>query len=442
MEGYSWLTSASFLSAPQSIVFSLLLLFAYWKIATTQLSIGQQLLGLIDASFRPVLEHMTSVASGIATIRAFNRTDVYVGKMNDLLDTSSKLGLHLILGQRWLAVRLGSLSAVFVTIMAAALVYQGESAARTGLVISLALQLKSALGGSVSAFSLRNLVSRSLGRIVSLANTRTESQQGEEPPTSWPADGGIEVRGVTVSYDSSIQPALNNVSFAVQPYTRVGIVGRTGAGKTSLTNALLRFIDVTEGKIMVDGLDISTVKLERVRKAFSLIPQDPFLFSGTLRSNIDPDGTKTDGELLTALVRVHLVAAPEDKKSKFSDLDMAIDSGGKNLSYGERQLICMARALLIKCPILILDEATSAVDGAMDAAIQKVIREQFSGATILVVAHRLLTVADFDSILVMSDGQVAEFGPPAELMAKKGVFWSMVQQSGDSERIVHAIKKE
>ncbi|KAJ6780358.1 hypothetical protein PWT90_06553 [Aphanocladium album] len=429
---------ASAFSAPQSIFFSIAIIFAYANVATQQLSISRQLMRLIDQSLRPILEHVTSVAAGLATIRAFNRTGYYLEKMHDLEDRGRKLGLHLILGQQWLSVRLGSLGAVFVTVMAGALVYQGEDAAKTGLVISLALQLQGALRGATGSFSVQDLLTRTIGRIVSLASIERESQDGDEPHEAWPENSSIEVRNLVVSYDSSLRPALNDISFSVKAHQRLGIVGRTGAGKTSLTNALLRFINPTKGSIFIDGLDIATVKIQRLREVLTLIPQDPFLFSETLRSNVDPNGTKSDEAIIAALRKVHLTscnATEDDPSSKFSNLDLDIDAGGKNLSYGQRQLICLARALLVQCPILVLDEGTSAIDDGADAAIQRVIRQDFRDSTILVVAHRLLTVADFDNILVMSDGEVAEFGSPTELMARKGIFWDMVQKSGDVDQI-------
>ncbi|KAM0743899.1 hypothetical protein ACQRIT_001213 [Beauveria bassiana] len=198
--------------------------------------------------------------------------------------------------------------------------------------------------------------------------------------------------------------------------------------------------------IIIDGVDVSTVKLNRLRKAITLIPQDPFLFSGTLRSNVDPSSTKSNDLVLEVLRRVHLIPTAATKyvgnhTSEFSHLDMEIQPGGVDLSYGQRQLLCLARALLVRCPILILDEATSGVDDATDAAVQRVLREEFSHATILVVAHRLL-MADFDSVLVMRGGKVAEMGPPRALMARRGLFWDMVQQSGDCERVMQAMRKD
>lgn len=439
--------SSSIVSAPQTIFFSAPILVAYSRVVMHQLAISRHLLRLIDESLRPILEHSTSVASGLATIRAFNRTEFYVERMHELVDRSAKLGLHLILGQRWLAVRLGSLGAIFVTAVAATLVYQGEDAAKAGFVITLALQLKAALAGTTTMFNLHDMLARTIGRIVSLANVETESRDGNEPARSWPAEARIEVCDLAVRYDASAQPALRKVNFSAESRQRLGIVGRTGSGKTTLTNAILRFIAAAQGQIIIDGVDVSTVKLNRLRKAITLIPQDPFLFSGTLRSNVDPSGTKSDDLVLEVLRRVHLIptAATKDvgnHTSEFAHLDMEIQPGGVNLSYGQRQLLCLARALLVRCPILILDEATSGVDDATDAAVQRVLREEFSHATILVVAHRLLTVADFDSILVMRDGKVAEMGPPRALMARRGLFWDMVQQSGDCERVMQAMRKD
>ncbi|KAM3474997.1 hypothetical protein MY5147_003980 [Beauveria neobassiana] len=442
-----FILSSSIVSAPQTIFFSAPILVAYSRVVMHQLAISRHLLRLIDESIRPILEHATSVASGLATIRAFKRTEFYVERMHELVDRSAKLGLHLILGQRWLAVRLGSLGAIFVTAVAATLVYQGEDAAKTGFVITLALQLKAALGGTTTMFNIHDMLARTIGRIVSLANVETESRDGIEPVRSWPAEARIEVCDLAVRYDASAQPALRKVKFSVKSRQRLGIVGRTGSGKTTLTNAILRFIAVAQGQIIIDGVDVSTVKLDRLRKAITLIPQDPFLFSGTLRSNVDPSSTKSDDLVLEVLRRVHLIptAATKDvgnHTSEFSHLDMEIQPGGVNLSYGQRQLLCLARALLVRCPILILDEATSGVDDATDAAVQRVLREEFSHATILVVAHRLLTVADFDSILVMRDGKVAEMGPPRALMARRGLFWDIVRQSGDCERVMQAMRKD
>ncbi|KAM3435220.1 hypothetical protein NHJ13734_005659 [Beauveria thailandica] len=312
-----------------------------------QLAISRHLLRLIDESLWPILEHATSVASGLATIRAFNRTHLYVERMHGLVDPSAKLGLHLILGQRWLAVRLGSLGAIFVTTVAATLVYQGEDAAKTDFIITLALQLKAALGGTTTMFNLHDMLARTIGR-------------------HGPAEAKIEVCDLAVRYDASAQPALREVNFSIESRQRLGIVGRTGSGKTTtLTNAILRFIAVAQGQIIIDGIDVSILELKKMRKAITLIPQDPFPFSGTLRFNVDPSGTNSDSLVLEVLRRVRLIptAATND-------------------------------------------------------------------------------VGNYTPILVMRDGKVAEIGPPRALMAKRGLFWDLVQQSGDCERVMQAMRKD
>ncbi|RFU80780.1 abc bile acid transporter [Trichoderma arundinaceum] len=296
---------------------------------------------------------------------------------------------------------------------------------------------------TIRAFAkTKSYVERSFRDLNCLAETPRETEEGEDAPEGWPKEGAVQVQGLGIRYGSDLRSALNGISFSINPRQRLGIVGRTGAGKTSLTSALLRFIDASEGRILIDGIDISTLKLGALRAAVAIIPQDPFLFLGTLRSNLDLREDKTDAELLSVLRRVQLISDVHGGKdgNKFSDLAMEIHPGGENLSHGQRQLICLARALLSRCRILILDEATSAVDGATDAMIQQVIREEFAYATILVVAHRLLTVADSDAILVLQNGEMAEFGSPAELMAKEGVFWDMVRHSGDAEKIARMIQ--
>lgn len=234
-------------------------------------------------------------------------------------------------------------------------------------------------------------------------------------------------------------------------------MGRTGAGKSSLTLALFRFLEAQSGTIHIDGLDISQIKLHDLRSRLAIIPQDPVLFSGTVRSNLDPFDKHTDAELRDSLERVHLIGAtgnattttssnpsPESPTNTnanvFKDLTSPISEGGLNLSQGQRQLLCLARAIVARPRVMVLDEATSAVDMATDALIQRSIREEFTDATLIVIAHRLSTIADFDRILVLSDGQVAEFGTPRELWEhgegeERGIFRGMCEESGEREKL-------
>lgn len=263
-----------------------------------------------------------------------------------------------------------------------------------------------------------------------------------------------------VSYAPDLPPVLKGLTFSVKRNERVGVVGRTGAGKSSLTLALFRFLEARSGTIHIDGLDISKIKLHDLRSRLAIIPQDPVLFSGTVRSNLDPFDRHTDAELRDSLERVHLIrgtggtvtptppppASPSagsdpaaaGNANVFDDLTSPISEGGLNLSQGQRQLLCLARAIVSRPRVMVLDEATSAVDMSTDALIQRSIREEFTDATLLVIAHRLSTIADFDRILVLSDGKVAEYGTPRELWDRddgKGVFRGMCEESGERDKL-------
>lgn len=363
---------------------------------------------------------------------------MYRNRMEELLDTDLRLSRQVVLGQRWFHLRMGVLGAVFVVVTAAALVYNSIDAATAGLTIGLALQMKSTLSGIAGKIVTLQRAGAALGRILDLAAIPTESEKGAVPKGSWPSYGAISVSNLSARYNADLPVAIDDVSFTVKPGQRIGIIGRTGSGKTTLMNALLRFIDISSGEITVDGVDISKVRLEDLRKGITIIPQDPFMFSGTLRENLDITGTKSDEELLSILQRIHFSAEKDSKlgsKALSHALDSTITSGGKNISHGQTQLICLARALLAEPRILILDEATNLVDDSTDMAVQQIIREEFRNSTILVVAHKLSSVADFDSILVLDSGRVAEYGSPGQLLGQGNMFYEMVEQSGQAERI-------
>ncbi|KAH8901346.1 putative ABC bile acid transporter [Thozetella sp. PMI_491] len=435
---------SSVVSAPYTVLSSIMLLKTYWDIASRHRALSQKLRRLIPVAHHPLLEQANSIAAGLATVRAFGRRQFYMERLYDLIDTKTKVDWHLALSQRWMDVRLGVLGATFVIITAVAMLLKGTDAATAGFAISLALQLKSALAGALKRRSAMFMSFNAIARALELVETPAERDEGDDPPESWPVNGAIEIQELMVRYDPAMPAALRSISLSVKPRQRIGIVGRTGAGKTTLMNALLRFVEITDGRILIDGLDVSVVSLARLRCTVAIISQDPFLFSGTLRSNLDPNSDKSDTQLLSALRRVQLISDHDGKsgRNSFDNLGMTVRPGGSNLSHGERQLVCLARALLARCRILVLDEAMSAVDTDTDVAIQKVISEEFAESTVLVAVHRLASVATFDSILVLENGQVAECGSPTDLIAKRGVFWNMVRQSGDSRSIEGAIKKK
>ena len=250
----------------------------------------------------------------------------------------------------------------------------------------------------------------------------------EEPKPDWPESGNINFDGYSTRYRDGLELVLKKISFEIRGGHRVGVVGRTGAGKSSLTLALFRLIEPVDGHIYIDGLDISQLGLYDLRSRITIIPQDPVLFTGTLRLNLDPFEKHTDADLWTALELAHLKPFIESLEEGLSH---PVSEGGDNLSVGQKQLICLARALLRKSKVIVLDEATAAVDIETDELIQKTIRQEFNDCTIVTIAHRLNTILDYDRVLVMSRGEIAEYDSPSVLLNdNKSIFYSMAKDSG------------
>ncbi|KAJ2448635.1 hypothetical protein EV183_005328 [Coemansia sp. RSA 2336] len=254
-----------------------------------------------------------------------------------------------------------------------------------------------------------------------------------ELPQDWPARGNIEAIEVEAGYQPS-KPVLHKLSFKIDHGTKIGVVGRTGAGKSSLTMALLRLIEASHGKIMLDGVDIASVGLETLRQGITTIAQNPTLFNGTVRFNLDPLNKHSDIQLIIALQATKLLKTVEPSSTAiFSSLNDIITNNGQSLSLGQRQLVSLARALVQKSPLIILDEATSAIDFDNDAHIQQVLRgPEFRNSTLICVAHRLSTIIDYDQVLVLHEGQIVEFDTPAKLLQKEGgYFWKLCKDSNE-----------
>lgn len=248
---------------------------------------------------------------------------------------------------------------------------------------------------------------------------------------TWPKEGTIEVKALSVRYRANLPLSLQKVSFSIKSGQRIGVVGRTGSGKSTLIQALFRLLEAEEGQIFIDGVDISTLGLLKLRTSMSVIPQVPVLFSGsTIRENLDPFQSFSEKQIYNALNDVHM----SDRINELPDgLSSIVAEGGSNFSVGQRQLLCLARAILRKNKILVLDEATANVDSRTDQLLQEAVSKSFSGATIIAVAHRLDTVIDYDRILVLGKGEVLAFGTPHELATKDGGhFASMIDDTGHS----------
>ncbi|CAG8579834.1 7778_t:CDS:10, partial [Dentiscutata heterogama] len=257
------------------------------------------------------------------------------------------------------------------------------------------------------------------------------------PPAAWPTDGNIKVFGLTVHYSPNDEPALSDIKFSVKAEEKIGIVGRTGAGKTTLANSFLRLTEATKGRIVIDGIDISSLRLEDLRTRLTIIPQDPILFEGTVRSNLDIREEYNDQDLWESLRRVHLVHFEEVNSQVFiigpiTSLDDPVSEGGSNFSLGERQLICLARTLLRRSKIVIMDEVTD-IDIEMTNKIQEIIRNEFQHTTILCISHRFDMIRNFDRILVLDEGRIAEFDTPYNLIKNPDILDEQIEHESEHE---------
>ncbi|XP_078671004.1 ATP-binding cassette sub-family C member 8-like [Branchiostoma floridae x Branchiostoma belcheri] len=340
--------------------------------------------------------------------------------------------LYLLGVECWIGVRLVSAGAVVIFVGGLTSVVAGlqglVSPAWVGLAISYAIRMQLQLFSAVSAFAKVEAKMTHAERVDTYSRIPGEMYQHEKgntiPQREWPESGTVQLDSVSVRYDESLDPVLIKVTASIKAGEKVGICGRTGSGKSSLTLALFRMIDMFEGVISIDGVDISRVPLTLLRSRLSIIPQDPVLFSGTIRFNLDPETNSDDEELWRALEIAQLKTLVADMPNK---LDEMVTEGGENFSVGQRQLFCLARAFVRKSRILIMDEATASVDMETDAVLQDVIKVAFGDRTVITVAHRIATILNSDRILVLDQGKLVENDSPENLLKNPdGLFTAMV----------------
>lgn len=363
----------------------------------------------------------------------FIKNSRFINESEDKVDYNQVCYYPSIIANRWLAVRLemvGNLIILFAALFAV-LSAETMNAGMVGLSVTYALQITQTLNWLVRMTSDVETNIVAVERIKEYGETKQEAAwdiPSKTLPKNWPEIGTVEFRNFQVRYREGLDLVLRGISFRVNGGEKVGIVGRTGAGKSSLTLALFRIIESADGAILIDGEDIAQLGLHALRSRLTIIPQDPVLFSGSLRINLDPFETCTDEEVWRALEHAHLKAFV---KSLSAGLNHEITEGGENLSVGQRQLVCLARALLRKTKVLILDEATAAVDLETDDLIQKTIRTEFADCTVLTIAHRLNTIMDSDKVIVLDKGTIKEFSSPQELLKNKSsAFYSMAKDAG------------
>lgn len=406
----------------------------YWVVQRVYRPASREGQRLDSITRSPIFAQFSETLAGVSVIRAFSAEQRFEAELLKNLETNSRSFYTIVSANRWLGTRIETLGAAIVACAAFASVLSANvlGFGFVGLSVTYALAITSAMNWAVRMFSQLESNLNSVERISHYTDLPREKWTGESPPEAWPLVGGVVFDGLTLSYRDDLPPVVHDLHCTIKPGEKVGVVGRTGAGKSTLLLALYRILEAKSGRILIDGVDIANLDLATLRSRLAIIPQEPTLFRGTVRKNLDPFGLQTEQRLWHALDRAALKKAVE---SLPQGLDTDVHEGGSNFSVGQKQLLCLARALLKDAKILLLDEATASVDVATDALIQETIKSEFRAATVITIAHRLGTVMDCDRIMVMDSGRLVEFDAPRALMANgRGSFAAIVADEASHHR--------
>uniref|UniRef100_K7FZT5 ATP binding cassette subfamily C member 3 n=1 Tax=Pelodiscus sinensis TaxID=13735 RepID=K7FZT5_PELSI len=419
-------------STPLFAVVIIPLAVVYFFVQRFYVATSRQLKRLESVSRSPIYSHFSETITGTSVIRAYGRGNSFI-LLNDVkVDENQKSYYPSIVSNRWLGIRI-ELIGNCVVLFAALFAVLGKNSLNAGLVglsVSYALQVTMSLNWMVRMTSDLETNIVAVERVKEYSETETEAPwtiEDKKPPEDWPTQGEVEFADYSVRYRKGLDLVLKDLSLRVEGGEKIGIVGRTGAGKSSMTLCLFRILEAAKGEIKIDGVRISEIGLHDLRSKITIIPQDPVLFSGTLRMNLDPFNKYSEDDIWRALELSHL---KKFVSSQSATLNYECSEGGENLSVGQRQLVCLARALLRKTRILVLDEATAAIDLETDDLIQMTIKTQFEDCTVLTIAHRLNTIMDYTRILVLDKGTIAEFDTPSNLIASRGIFYGMAKDAG------------
>ncbi|CAG9783009.1 unnamed protein product [Diatraea saccharalis] len=390
------------------------------------LSTAQSIKRVEGTSRSPVFSHVSASISGLVSVRAFGAQEMLIKQFDDKQDVHTAAWYLTLISNTCFSIWLNLICASYVIVVSYTFLLMDDGSTRSGnvgLAISQALILVNMVGYGVKQATEVISQMTSVERVIQFTSLPQERHDGPSPPKGWPERAKLVFKDLKLRYDVDSEPVLKDLNIVIESGWKVGVVGRTGAGKSSLISALFRLAPI-EGHVYIDDVETGSIALKELRSKIAIIPQEPVLFSASLRYNMDPFDKYTDADIWKALEQVEL-------KNSVTSLSNAVVSGGANFSAGQRQLLCLARAALARNRLLVLDEATANVDPTTDTLIQKSIRKYFSDCTVLTVAHRLHTVADSDRVVVMDAGRIVECGHPHELLQmSEGHFSRMVQQLG------------
>lgn len=400
----------------------------YWWTCEKYMPASRQLRRLKTSTQAPLFSHLAETLDGVASIRIGQLGGWFQAKCEAVVDVNSSVSHTAVCLNRWLSFRLdviGGLLVFFVALAAISYAPWAGSGA-VGLMLAYAVKVTATLSlGVRSSSSLENDLGAVERIIHFLDTTPTEKTEGFACPVDWPSSGQVTFKNVTVRYRPDLAPAIEAISFSVRPGEHIGIVGRTGAGKSTLVNSIFRLVELAEGSIIIDGQDIADLDLRDLRARIAMVSQEPTLFFGTVRASLDPRHRFEDAVLIQALATVGLRE------------EVRLSSEADSLSTGERQLCCLARAFLTRSRFLVLDEATSSVDPRLDRVLQRTLATRFRGCSMLKIAHRLEDVIMCHRVLVMARGRVIESGTPAQLLTDPtSNFACMVAELGP-DRAAH-----
>ncbi|KAG0212045.1 hypothetical protein BGX28_006943 [Mortierella sp. GBA30] len=471
------------ISTPEFLIAAVIIVLIYVVIGMLYIPLARDLKRLNSNAKSPVLNHFNETINGVITIRAYGFQNQFLSTNATNLDNNNRTFILLWSTTRWLHWRVDLVGAfvAFVTGLLVLLNWDTLAPGWAALSLSYSLEFTVSIVWMIRYHAENEINMNAVERVAEYIDMEEEPPEiieGSRPPASWPHSGEIIVDHLTMKYALNTPDVIKDISFKVKAGEKIGVVGRTRSGKSTLVISLFRFMEPTKGTICIDGIDISKIGLHDLRSRLTIIPQDPILFKGSLRFNLDPFDEHEDSELWTALRRSHLFPeistdgdvaqysafasinatvisetpkeSARDSSSEDTEivdlskitLDTVVKANGSNFSQGQRQLIALARALVRRSKIIVMDEATASVDFETDLKVQMTIREEMADATIITIAHRIRTIVDFDRVLVMDAGEIAEFDKPYTLMRKEGgLFRSMCERSSDFETLL-AIAKD